>query len=264
MRLTFPNGEHAAVLIDQGQVGIGSAIGGGTVVAIPGLAPLHAVFACGRRGRWMTVPEDARVVLNARTVRRLAWIRPGDLVCLGSVQVRIESDAPPPSPAAAGPGVEVPPRHVLRGLNGSWFGCCLPLAASPVVVGRGVVADLRLDAAGVLDAHARFEVVAGRWTVRASAGAPLRVNGHAVSAAVLQSGDQIELGEQRLLLESPGATAHTAPTMSAAAPQAAAPRPAADAPVPPPKDLSGVYLLIAAAAALAAALTAFFVYAPQA
>ena len=34
MRLTFPNGEHAAVNIEQGQVGVGSAAGGGTAVAV--------------------------------------------------------------------------------------------------------------------------------------------------------------------------------------------------------------------------------------
>ena len=64
MRLTFPNGEHAAVNLEHGQVGVGSAAGGGTIVAIAGLSPLHAVFATGRRGSWLTVPQDATVIVN--------------------------------------------------------------------------------------------------------------------------------------------------------------------------------------------------------
>jgi hypothetical protein len=262
MRLTFPNGEHAAVPVEHGQVGVGSAPGGGTAVAIPGLAPLHAVFASGRRGRWLTVPEDARVVLNARPVRRLAWLRPGDLVCLGTVQVRIEADLPPPRPAASnGSRHDPPPRQALRGLNGGWFGRCQPLLGGSMLIGSGNACDLRLDAAGVLDRHAVLEPgEGGRWVLRALSGAALlRVNGHPVDAALLAPGDQIELGEQRLLLESPGIAPPPRSPLAAPAPPAAPGHEEA----PPSRDPGGLYLLVAAAAALAAALTAFFVYAPR-
>ena len=111
MRLTFPNGEHAAVNLEHGQVGVGSAAGGGTTVAIAGLSPLHAVFATGRRGSWLTVPQDATVIVNARPVKRIAFLRAGDLVCLAGVQVRVESDQPPPAPASA----EMPSRSAISG-----------------------------------------------------------------------------------------------------------------------------------------------------
>lgn len=284
MRLTFPNGEHAAVNLEHGQVGVGSAAGGGTTVAIPGLSPLHAVFATGRRGSWLTVPQDATVIVNARPVKRIAYLRAGDLVCLAGVQVRVESDEPPPQPASA----DAPPRRrasdeggpfglakaSLRGLSGAWFGRCLPLA-SPRVLGRGAGSDARLDGPGLQERHAQIDIEDGAVVLRAlSPAAVVRVNGHPVRAAVLAQGDQVELGDQRFVLEAPGlapsgdggdtptpsrrdtSTPTSMPSINV--PNAAAPStPAAK------RDLSGLYLLIAAAAALAAALTAFFVYAPK-
>jgi hypothetical protein len=283
MRLTFPNGEHAAVNLEHGQVGVGSAAGGGTTVAIAGLSPLHAVFATGRRGSWLTVPQDATVIVNARPVKRIAFLRAGDLVCLAGVQVRVESDQPPPAPTSP----EVPSRRrapddgvsfgaaraSLRGLSGSWFGRSLPLA-SPRVLGRGAGSDVRLDGAGLQDRHAQIDIEDGVVVIRTlSPTAVVRVNGHAVRAAVLAQGDQLELGDQRFVLEAPGfgrggeagdtpvpprrdtSTPTSVPSINV--PHSAPATPAAK------RDLSGLYLLVAAAAALAAALTAFFVYAPK-
>ena len=80
--------------------------------------------------------------------------------------------------------------------------------------------------------------------------ASLRINGHVVSTAVLTAGDQIELGEQRLLLEAPGglspARATLAPETTPAVAEAVA-----NANAKAPRDPGGLYLLIAAAAALA-------------
>jgi hypothetical protein len=204
MRLTFPNGEHAAINIEQGQVGVGSAAGGGTSVIIPGLSPLHAVFAAGRRGQWLTVPQEAPVVVNARPVKRIAHLRPGDLVCLSGVQVRIESDQPPPEAAENGQGrrsggdwASAAPRAVLRGMAGIWFGRSLPLQG-PRVLGSGSGCDPRVEGEGVLERHALIDLEDGRLVIRAVApGASLRVNGHAVRSAVLAAGDQIEIGTVR-------------------------------------------------------------------
>jgi len=270
MQLTFPNGEHAAVKVEQSQIGVGSAVGGGTSVVLAGLAPLHAVFAHGRRGSWLTVPPGQRVVLNARPVKRLAFLRPGDLVCLGGVQVRVASEHPPepPSQPMAAPrsvgDAGTSSRAVLRGLNGRWFGRCVPLQPGRCI-GRSAAADVRIDdQADVLDRHAVLDFEDGQPVIRAAvSSALLRVNGHAVAAARLQPGDQIEIGEQRFALEGPKPAR---PLSSTPAPSAASQRSRegfipADASVA--SDASGVYLLIAAAAALAVALTAFLVYAPR-
>ncbi len=278
MRLTFPNGEHAAVHIEQGQIGVGSAAGGGTTVTIGGLSPLHAVFAVGRRGKWLTVPEDATVVVNARPIKRIAYLRAGDLVCLGSVQVRIEADEPPTAALDSVPGSRQHgedasgPKAVLRGLSGAWFGRSVAIS-SPRVFGCGAGSDIRLDGAGVHDRHAIVDIEAGRVVVRLSANAAgLRVNGHSLRSAVLAPGDQLELGEHRFAVEAPGQVmkgdasrsgvwiAGDAPSdapSKVGIPQVAMPT------EPARRDPSGVYLLVAAAAALAAALTVFFVYAPR-
>ncbi len=280
MRLTFPNGEHAAVTIEQGQVGVGSAAGGGTSVAIEGLSPLHAVFANGRRGSWLTVPQEAKVVVNARPVKRIAYLRPGDLVCLGVVQVRVESGDPPlPAPQAepsarrrGGEESAGAAKAVLRGLSGPWFGRTAALS-SQRVLGRGAGSDIRLDGGGVQERHALVDIEEGRVVVRvATPGAALRVNGHLVGSACLAAGDQLEIGEHRFSVEAPGlassseASPITMPGRREAATStsmASIHLPQASERIEPARrDLSGVYLLIAAAAALAAALTAFFVYAP--
>jgi pSer/pThr/pTyr-binding forkhead associated (FHA) protein len=281
MRLTFPNGEHAAVNIEQGQVGVGSAAGGGTSVAIDGLSPLHAVFAHGRRGSWLTVPQEATVVVNARPVKRIAYLRPGDLVCLGSVQVRVESGEPP----APAPPVEASPRRrggdepngaaraVLRGLSGAWFGRTAALS-SQRMLGRGPGSDIRLEGGGVQERHALVDIEDGHVVVRvATTGAALRVNGHLVASALLAAGDQLEIGEHRFSVEAPGLASSNEATSTPAPGRREASTPtsmpsvrvptAPESSGPVRRDLSGVYLLIAAAAALAAALTAFFVYAPR-
>lgn len=280
MRLTFPSGEHAAVNIEQGQVGVGSAAGGGTSVTITGLSPLHAVFATGRRGSWLTVPKEAKVVVNGRPVKRIAYLRAGDLVCLGAVQIRVESGEPPvaapePEPVRRRRGIDDAPnaaKTVLRGLSGPWFGRAVTLAA-PRLLGRGVGSDIRLDGAGVQERHAVIDIEDSGVVIRAAAPtAGLRVNGHLVRSAVLAAGDQIEIGEHRFSIEAPGIAGvgegaatpvpggHSplAPTATAALRMAVPP-----VSTPASRDLSGVYLLIAAAAALAAALMAFFVYAPR-
>lgn len=281
MRLTFPNGEHAAVNIEQGQVGVGSAAGGGTSVAIAGLSPLHAVFAHGRRGSWLTVPQEATVVVNARPVKRIAYLRPGDLVCLGAVQVRVEAGDPPtPAPQAeatarrrSGEESTGAAKAVLRGLSGPWFGRTAVLS-SQRMLGRGPASDIRLEGGGVHERHALVDIEDGRVVVRvATPGAALRVNGHLVGSALLSSGDQLEIGEHRFAVEAPGlaSSGDTESTLTPARREAATPTSLASVrdpqvPVgnePVRRDLSGVYLLIAAAAALAAALTAFFVYAPR-
>lgn len=264
MRLIFPNGEHATVDYEPGQWGVGSATGGGTRIVLPGLAPLHAVFAGGRKGHWLTVPGEARVVVNARPVRRLAHLRAGDLICLSGVQVRLEStEVPPPAPAIAlRTALDDRARRdhaVLRGLNGDWFGRCLPLAGLRLL-GRAAECELRIDVSEVLPRHLLFECDGKGWIVRAATpAATFRVNGHLVDSARLGPGDQIEVGEQRFLFESAAAQAALLPPVESAPMQTSA----VVGVQPAGRDFGNALLLIAVASALAAALLALLVYAPR-
>ena len=68
----------------------------------------------------------------------------------------------------------------------------------PVTLGSGADADLRLDEAGVVGAHARIEP--GDGGLRLVGLGPLRVNGVDVERADLQLGDRIEIGRAVLVV----------------------------------------------------------------
>lgn len=286
MRLTFPNGEHAVVDLKTGQVAIGSAAQGVNAVVIPGTAPVHARIAAGRRGVWLTVPEAVGAVhVNGRSVRRLALLRAGDLVCLGDVRIQLEADAdppiesrvPPPGARADEPAT-VPGRAILRGMSGAWFGRSVTLAGIRTL-GSGKSCDIRLDGEGIAERHGQIEIQGDRLLLRGGdAGLQTRVNGLTFRDAVLAPGDQLQIGEFRFVLEAPGfpkrgieapireGTAHTRPMDALtlrqeqqAAGRLDAPEPVA-VPQAPPRG--GLVLLVAAAMALAAALAVLFLYAP--
>ena len=62
MQLTFPNGEHASVAFDYGEISVGSRNGQGICLPDRSLAPHHASLVSDRRGIF-----TALVALNATT-----------------------------------------------------------------------------------------------------------------------------------------------------------------------------------------------------
>lgn len=287
MQLTFPNGEHANVAL-RGEVIVGSRAGSPVCLPDAGLAPHHASFQRDRRGLWLRVPAGVHGVhLNARPVRRLAQLRPGDLVCLDKVRVVVRADdepaierrIPPASSVAMTEAQRVAAaRVVLRGLSGQHFGRSYTLT-EPRLIGRSASADIRLDDAGVAERHAMVELHADRVVLRAMGNDTSLVNGVPVRDAVLSPGDQLVIEQHRFQLEAPGlplrgqmdaakpaSTAHTQTMKAVRVPVARDPAPAAPvAPAEPVrKDPGALWWLIAAATVLAAALTALLVYAPRA
>jgi len=227
------------------------------------------------------------VHLNARPVRRLAQVRPGDLVCLDKVRVVVRADDEPAierripavQPGVMNEGQRVAAaRVVLRGLSGQHFGRSYTLT-EPRLIGRSASADIRLDDAGVAERHAVVELHADRVVLRAMGSDSSLVNGVPVRDAVLSPGDQLVVDQHRFQLEAPGlplrgrmdaakpnATTHTQTMKAVRVPVANDPAPGpepAAAPVPR-KDPGALWWLIAAATVLAAALTALLVYAPRA
>ena len=286
MQLTFPNGEHANVAL-QGEVTVGSQSGSRVCLADSGLAPHHASFLHDRRGLWLRVPAGAHGVhLNARPVRRLAQLRPGDLVCLDKLRLvvrageepaidrRIPATQPPPMNEAQRVSAA---RVVLRGLSGQHFGRSYTLT-EPRLFGRSASADVRLDDAAVAERHAVVELHSDRVVLRALGNGTSLVNGVPVRDAVLSPGDQLAIDQHRFMLEAPGlpqrglsggqqprAVIHTQTMQAVRVPVARDPSPAMQpaAPVQPARDPGALWWLIAAAAVLAAALTALLVYAPR-
>lgn len=288
MRLTFPNGEHPDVPL-QGEVAVGSRAG--LAVSLPGsvLAPHHASFVSDRRGLWLRVPAGVPAVhVNARPVQRLAQLRPGDLVCMAQLRAVVRADDRPPIerdiPASAPPAMGeaqrvAAARVVLRGLTGPHFGRSITLT-EPRVVGRSPAADIRIDDPAVADRHAVLELHGDRIIWRAAAPDDTTlVNGVPVRDAVLAPGDQLAIDQHRFVVEAPGlpprghgggakpqASVHTQTIKAVKVPVAAdpvpAPLPETAVPRGPARDPGALWWLIAAAAVLAAAMTALLVYAP--
>ena len=198
MQLTFPNGEHTSVPL-QGEVTVGSRSGSGVCLAASGLAPLHASFLQDRRGLWLRVPPGVHGVhLNARPVRRLAQLRPGDLICLDKLRLQLCADdqpeidrrIPASQPAAMNEAQRVSAsRVVLRGLTGQHFGRSYTLT-EPRLFGRTASADIRLDDPAVAERHAVVELHTDRVVLRALGNDTSLVNGVPVRDAVLSPGDQ--------------------------------------------------------------------------
>ena len=288
MHLTFPNGEHPNVAFDRGEISIGSRADRTVCLSGRALAPHHASFLSDRRGMWLRVPPGTPGVhLNARPVRRLARLQVGDQICLEQIQVVIgEGDA-----AAIDRNIpaSVPPvlaethrasasRVVLRAISGSHFGRSFSLV-EPKIVGRSPGCDIRIDDPALADRHAQFELHSDRVVLRALSQAEGSVvNGVTVRDAVLSPGDQIVIDQHRFVLEAPGlpVRGQSVPVRVAGGTRARAAKAAVipmlqdslglDSDTQPPSqsvDPGALWWLIAAAAVLAAAMTALLVYSPH-
>ena len=292
MQLTFPNGEHPGVAFNHGEISVGSRAGLGISLPGKGLAPHQASFIADRRGLWLRVPGGTPGVhLNARPVRRLALLRPGDQVCLEQVQILITEDnpqvidrkVPATAPAALPEAQRVSASRVLlRGVSGSHFGRSFNLS-EPKVLGRSSGCDIRIDDPLVADRQLQLELHGDRVILRGiAANEVTQVNGVAVRDAVLAPGDQIVLDQHRFVLEAPGlplrgqemavrsgVMAHTQTVKAVKVPQPNADSmtktssTSSESGPAPTVDPGALWWLIAAAAVLAAALTALLVYSPR-
>jgi pSer/pThr/pTyr-binding forkhead associated (FHA) protein len=288
MQLKFPNGEHPGVAFDHGELAIGSSAGQGIRLQDNSLAPHHASLVSDRRGLWLRVPAGTPGVhLNARPVRRIALLRVGDQLCLEQVQIVLgESDSevidrriPSTAPPALGEAQRVSAsRVVIRAVSGSLHGRSFTLT-EPKVVGRAPGCDIRIDDPALADRQVQFELHADRVILRVLGDSEfIAVNGVPVRDAVLAPGDQIAIDQHRFVLEAPGLPArgqkiargaseatHTQTMKAVKVPLASSPAKVDADPGPrrPSVDPGALWWLIAAAAVLAAAMTALLVYAPQ-
>jgi len=290
MQLMFPNGEHASVAFDTGEISIGSRAGQSVSLSGKSLAPHHASLVSDRRGLWLRVPAGVQGVhLNARPIRRIALLRIGDQVCLEQVQMVLSETSPETidriiPPAALPPLTEAQrvsaSRVAIRGISGSLCGRSFTLT-EPKLVGRGSGCDIRIDDPAIAERECQFELHGDRVVLRSlSHGEFTSVNGVSVGDAVLAPGDQVVIDQHRFILEAPGLPArgqdrlrgqvqqqHTQTMKAVRVPQSEQPasgdpREPMEAP-PQPVDPGALWWLIAAAAVLAAAMTALLVYSPH-
>lgn len=291
MRLSFPNGEHPDVVIEQGDVRVGSGPGNRVVVTDAGLAAHHALFRIdAQRGISLLLESGSGGAhVNARPVRELALLRLGDVVSLSGLQVLVKPDddahidrqLPPPPPAMTDPSQRAAAsRVVLRGIAGAFHGRTFSLL-DPVTIGRAANVDIRLEEPGMADRHAVLEQHSDRVVLRdLGSHDGSVVNGVALKNAVLHPGDQIAFDQHRFVLEAPGLPARgtagfapapragmgTTQTMQAVnvplAPAGGSP-PSAAAPSTPSAARFNYWWLLAAAGVIAAVLVGILIYAPR-
>ena len=220
VRLSFPKGEHADVLVAPGETTIGAASDNTVVVSAAGVVAHHAVIVADPRGFTLLVRDPAaRTHVNARPVREKAILRLGDVVSVDSVNIVLkpDSDASIEPAPASGPGSAPhdesqadtryrvsPPRAVLRGVSGPYFGKVIPIHGR-IEIGRGAECGLVLDEPEMSRRHAMIEVTPGEIYLRDLGSTNgTYVNGVQVRDAVLHPGDQLAFDRNRFLVEAPG------------------------------------------------------------
>jgi len=292
MRLHFPNKEHADVIIAPGNTAVGAAPDNNVVVNKPGITAHHVSLAVSERSIVLAVRDaQARVHVNARPVREKALLRLGDTVSLDTVQFMLKPDrdesirtkVPAPAPAAGTPtppppGSEeemnatrarlAPPKVVLRGVSGSYFGKIVPVRMR-LVIGRGSDCDLVLDEPEMSRRHAVIENSGDGIYLRdlGSANGTF-VNGVQVRDAVLHPDDQIAFDQNRFLLEAPSLPTRADGAQLAADPDnstitqtmRAVPRPSAPVGLPrnDERNKNDIWWLIGAAALIAIGIAVLF------
>ena len=222
VRLTFPNKEHADVLIAPGDTTVGSAQDNAVVLANAGVTAHHASVTVRDRSLVLNVLDSgARTHVNARPVREKALLRMGDIVSLDTVQFMLKPDRDEvirtklpaqttgtPEPEENDPSVTrtrlAPPKAVLRGVSGAYFGKIIPIRGR-LTIGRGSECDLILDEAEMSRKHAVIENFGDAIYLRdLGSSNGTFVNGVQVRDAVLHPDDQIAFDRNRFLLEAPG------------------------------------------------------------
>lgn len=246
MRVVCVHPARDAVSFAEGAVHIGSASDDAIAVTGAGLDPRHVTLAADARGLVLTVrPGSRRVYVNARAVREQALLHYGDTVTLGSNRFVVATDVMPPE-AAANDGLSPVGRVALRIVSGMASGQALVVAP-----------ELRLGAGtrhfGELGYACRVSQVVGGLLFESDDSAP-RINGWRCNRARLFPGDQIVLGEHRLVVEAPG--------LQYAAREVPLPAPAQIEPEAEPVALPSteIWWLIVAAAVLAAVIALFLYF----
>lgn len=279
MRLCFPNNEHPDVLIAPGDTAIGSAPDNAIVLAEPGISPHHARLTVSERSIVLATGESgARIHVNARPVLEKAILRLGDVVSLDTVKFALKPDRDDsirtevpghatPAPADASQAMtrtrQLPPRVVLRGVSGGYFGKIVPVRGR-LLIGRGSDCGLILDEPEMSRHHAVIENTGDGIYLRDMGSANgTFVNGVLVRNAVLHTDDQIAFDRNRFLLEAPSLP--TRSDLASAAPVAeevnitqtmrAIDKPGSAPPAPAEeRNRNDIWWLIGAAALIAAGI----------
>lgn len=259
MKLLFPNAEHDAVEIGQGEVLVGAGVDCAVMLAAPGIAPRHCKLLV-RDGQVFAQPlGDAVTVLNGKQIAAETALKPGDLLVFARVGARVVATekATLPLPRRAPAGDEdgrtrvrmALPKFVMRGVSGTTFGKTFGVVGA-LTLGRSAECDISIPSDEISRHHAKLQVVPDGVMVEdmGSANGTFVNNQRVHGTVLMKHGDELRLDTVRFLLMSPAAEA------AAAAQRAPEPPVAVAAPAKSGKGLWVVVAIVVIAAAAAAVL----------
>jgi len=209
MRLSFANAVSPDRELVPGEISLGASTSDDVRLDLPGVQDHHARVLFDESGVWLR-NHGPVVHVNARPVRELALLRPGDRVHLGTAEFVLQASSAPRMPLAQ----PMPPLHareipqgvlVLRGLGERFAGQAFTLGEH-IRIGSAVDARIALDSRYAAAAEADINVMHDCVMIEALSPVSPLVNGYPVRKALLEAGDQIEVRGLRFVLEAPGLT----------------------------------------------------------
>jgi len=240
LRIHFADNRQSPVWLADERFTLGSDRANRLVISDAGVAPFHAELILENRFYYLTdLGTPGGTYVNDEKIGERYQIRSGDRVRLGALELEIVD------PAKVGAKVAAAPRWLLQVVKGENQGHKYHITGS-MTFGRSVKCELCFSDAELSRRHAEFYLKGDVLEVKDLASANgLLVNREKVTTAVLQPGDQIQLGNTTLLVIGPKVSAPEIvdedatvfiraadlPATAAAQPKPARPRPATPNPL---------------------------------
>ncbi len=240
LRIHFADNRQSPVWLADERFTLGSDRSNKLVANDAGIAPFHAELLLENRFYYLTdLGTPGGTYVNDEKIGERYQIRSGDRLRLGALELQIVD------PAKAGTKVTSAPRWLLQVVKGENQGHKYHITGS-MTFGRSVKCELCFSDAELSRRHAEFYLKGDVLEVKDLASANgLLVNREKVTTAVLQPGDQIQLGNTTLLVIGPKVSAPEVvdedatvfvraadlPAAVAAQPKTARPRPATPNPL---------------------------------
>jgi pSer/pThr/pTyr-binding forkhead associated (FHA) protein len=215
MKLVFPNGEHAQVLLSHGLNRIGSSPDGAVVLHHPEVVSRHCEIHVTGTGANLQVPDGGgAVTVNGRMVSDIMALRAGDQIGIGPVQARfaiveaarsVASEFSGPDEDSGATRVrQAIPKYLLRGVSGAVFGKVFPVGG-PTAIGRAPECDISVQGEEISRRHALVKPTSDGLSVEdLGSSNGTYVNGKRVQQAFLNPGDELKLDTVRFIVVAPG------------------------------------------------------------
>ncbi|MBU0562876.1 MAG: FHA domain-containing protein [Gammaproteobacteria bacterium] len=198
LRIHFADNRQSPVWLADERFTLGSDRSNKLVANDAGVAPFHAELLLENRFYYLTdLGTPGGTYVNDEKVGERYQVRSGDRLRLGALELQIVD------PAKAGTKLASAPRWLLQVVKGENQGHKYHITGS-MTFGRSVKCELCFSDAELSRRHAEFYLKGDVLEVKDLASANgLLVNREKVTTAVLQPGDQIQLGNTTLLVIGP-------------------------------------------------------------